>query len=70
MYQDQRGDRITVFSRPLSVRKPMKTMPVSADGVHGFAWAWGGLGYSVLTTGTENDVRSVADAVQRQVDLG
>lgn len=69
MYQDQQGNRLTVFTRPMSAdRKSTKTVPVSANGVHGFAWVGDGLGYSVLMTGMTNDLRNVADAVQRQVN--
>jgi anti-sigma factor RsiW len=69
MYEDASGNRLTIFTRPmLQAQKPTRTMPISADGIHGFAWTCDGLGYSVLATDAGTDLRSVADAVRRQVD--
>ena len=69
MYVDASGDRLTVFTRPMPRdKRNMKTVPVSADGISGFAWICDGLGYSVLATDAGTDLRSVADAVRRQVD--
>jgi anti-sigma factor RsiW len=69
MYEGPNGNRLTIFTRPmLRNQKPTKTIPISADGVSGFAWICDGLGYSVLATDAGTDLRSVADAVRRQVD--
>ena len=69
MYEGPSGNRLTIFTRPmLRAQKPTRTMPISADGIHGFAWTCDGLGYSVLATDAGTDLRSVADAVRRQVD--
>jgi anti-sigma factor RsiW len=69
MYVDASGNRLTVFTRPMPKdKRDMKTIPVSADGVSGFAWICDGLGYSVLEKDNGNDLRSVADIVRHQVD--
>jgi anti-sigma factor RsiW len=69
MYVDANGNRLTVFTRPMPKdKRDMKTIPVSADGVSGFAWICDGLGYSVLGKDNGGDLRSVADIVRHQVD--
>jgi anti-sigma factor RsiW len=69
MYEGPSGDRLTIFTRPMRQdQKPTRTIPISADGVSGFAWICDGLGYSVLATNAGADLRSVADAVRHQVD--
>jgi anti-sigma factor RsiW len=69
MYEDPSGHRLTIFTRPMRRdQKPTRTIPISADGVSGFAWICDGLGYSVLATNAGTDLRSVADAVRHQVD--
>lgn len=69
MYVDASGNRLTVFTRPMPKdKRDKKTIPVSADGVSGFAWICDGLGYSVLEKDNGSDLRSVADIVRHQVD--
>jgi anti-sigma factor RsiW len=69
MYVDASGNRLTVFTRPMPRdKRDVKTIPVSADGVQGFAWVCDGLGYTVLATDAVNDIRGVADIVRHQVD--
>jgi anti-sigma factor RsiW len=69
MYDDAHGDGLTVFTRPMPRdKRDMETIPVSADGIQGFAWACEGLGDTVLPTGAGSDLRSVADIVRHPVD--
>jgi anti-sigma factor RsiW len=69
MYEDATGNDLTVFIRPMLLdQKQTETVPISADGIHGFAWICDGMGYSVLATDAGSDLRSVADAVRHQVD--
>jgi anti-sigma factor RsiW len=69
MYVDASGNRLTVFTRPMPKdKRDKKTIPVSADGVSGFAWICDGLGYSVLEKDNGGDLRSVANIVRHQVD--
>jgi anti-sigma factor RsiW len=69
MYVDANGDRLTVFTRPMPRdKRELNTIPISADGVSGFAWICAGHGYSVLQTNDGSNLRSVADIVRHQVD--
>jgi anti-sigma factor RsiW len=69
MYVDASGERLTVFTRPMPWdKRKLNTIPISADGVSGFAWICDGRGYSVLQTDDRASLRSVADIVRRQVD--
>ena len=69
MYVDANGDRLTVFTRPMPRdKRELNTIPISADGVSGFAWICDGHGYSVLQTNDGSNLRSVADIVRRQVE--
>jgi anti-sigma factor RsiW len=69
MYVDANGDRLTVFTRPMPRdNRDLNTIPISADGVSGFAWICDGRGYSVLQTDARGSLRSVANIVRHQVD--
>jgi anti-sigma factor RsiW len=69
MYVDANGERLTIFTRPMPTdQKTMGAVPISADGVSGFAWICDGRGYSVLQGADAGSLRSVADIVRQQVD--
>ena len=69
MYVDASGNRLTVFTRPMPLdKRNLKTTPVGADGISGFAWICDGHGYSVLATANAGNIRNVADIVRQQVD--
>ena len=49
MYDDDHGERLVVLTRPMSTRiKMRRCLPQSKGDVAGFAWADGGMGYSLV----------------------
>jgi anti-sigma factor RsiW len=67
MYDDDRGSRIIVLSRPMSSTDHDTPMtPHAKDGVSGFAWADDGTGYSLVGRAPPTSLRPVADEVRKQ----
>ncbi|MBR0784075.1 anti-sigma factor family protein [Bradyrhizobium iriomotense] len=67
MYDDNRGDRLVVLTRPMSGRNqdtPM--MPQSTGDVAGFAWADGGLGYTLVGQLPTDTLRPIANEIRKQ----
>ena len=48
MYDDDRGDRLVVLTRPMASEQSAPMAPHSGGDVSGFAWADGGMGYSLM----------------------
>ena len=48
MYDDDRGDRLVVLTRPMTTEQSAPMAPHSGGDVSGFAWADGGMGYSLV----------------------
>ena len=48
MYDDDRGNRLVVLTRPMSTDQSAPMTPHSGGDVSGFAWADGGMGYSLV----------------------
>jgi len=68
MYDDDHGDRLVVLTRPMNRRDqntPM--MPQSTGEVAGFAWADGGMGYTLVGQLPTDSLRPIANEVRRQV---
>jgi anti-sigma factor RsiW len=67
MYDDDRGSRIVVLTRPMSRADQNAPMtPQSHDDVAGFAWADDGMGYSLIGRATPESLRPIANEVRRQ----
>lgn len=67
MYDDDRGSRIVVLTRPMSSADQNAPMtPQSHGDVGGFAWADDGMGYSLVGPATPESLRPVANEVRRQ----
>ncbi|MBR1131744.1 anti-sigma factor family protein [Bradyrhizobium iriomotense] len=67
MYDDDHGDRLVVLTRPMSGRNqdtPM--MPQSTGDVAGFAWADGGLGYTLVGQLPTDTLRPIANEIRKQ----
>lgn len=67
MYDDDRGSRIVMLTRPMSSadqNAPMTSQ--SQGGVGGFAWADDGVGYSLVGHAAPESLRPIANEVQRQ----
>jgi anti-sigma factor RsiW len=66
MYDDDRGDRVVVLTRPMVIDKNVPMTPQSRDDVAGFTWADGGMGYSLVGRSAVEALRPIANEVRRQ----
>lgn len=67
MYDDDRGDRLVVLTRPMSNRNldtPM--MPQSTGGIGGFVWADGGMGYTLVGQLPGDALKPIANEIRKQ----
>jgi len=67
MYDDDRGDRLVVLTRPMSNRNldtPM--MPQSTGDVAGFVWADGGMGYTLVGQLPGETLKPIANEIRKQ----
>lgn len=66
MYDDDHGDRLVVLTRPMSADQNAPMMPQSKGEVSGFAWADGGMGYSLVGQSATESLRPIANEVRKQ----
>jgi anti-sigma factor RsiW len=68
MYDDDHGSRIVVLTRPMSssADRDVPMMAQSKDDVAGFAWADGGIGYSLVGQAPPESLRPLANEVRKQ----
>jgi anti-sigma factor RsiW len=66
MYDDDRGDRLIVLTRPMASEQSAPMSPHSGGDVTGFAWADGGMGYSLVGRAAAESLRPIANEVRRQ----
>jgi anti-sigma factor RsiW len=67
MYDDDRGSRIVVLTRPMSsADRDAPMTPRSQGDVGGFAWADDGVGYSLVGQAAPESLRPIANEVRRQ----
>jgi len=67
MYDDDRGSRIVVLTRPMSsADRDAPMTPRSQGDVGGFAWADDGVGYSLVGQAARESLRPIANEVRRQ----
>jgi anti-sigma factor RsiW len=67
MYDDDRGSRIVMLTRPMSsVDHDAPMTPQSQGDVGGFAWADDGVGYSLVGQAAPESLRPIANEVRRQ----
>jgi anti-sigma factor RsiW len=67
MYDDDRGSRIVVLTRPMSsADRDAPMTPRSQGDVEGFAWADDGVGYSLVGQAAPESLRPIANEVRRQ----
>jgi anti-sigma factor RsiW len=67
MYDDDRGSRIVMLTRPMSSADQNAPMTPQSEGdVGGFAWADDGLGYSLVGHAAPESLRPIANEVRRQ----
>src|SRR5258705_4327536 len=67
MYDDDRGSRLVVLTRPMSSADQNAPMTSQSQGdVRGFAWADDGVGYSLVGQAAPESLRPIANEVRRQ----
>jgi anti-sigma factor RsiW len=66
MYDDDRGERLVVLTRPMTTDQSAPMAPHSQDNVAGFAWADGGMGYSLMGQVAAESLKPIANEVRRQ----
>ena len=67
MYDDDRGDRLVVLTRPMTSDQNAPMAPLSGEGVAGFSWADDGVGYSLVGSPAVGSLRPLANEVRKQV---
>jgi anti-sigma factor RsiW len=71
MYDNDLGNRLVMFVRPMDVDKDTKTMTQSASGtMTGFSWAHDGIGYSLVGTASPDVLHPLANQIRRQLRTG
>jgi anti-sigma factor RsiW len=66
MYDDDRGNRLVVLTRPMISEQSAPMAPHSRGDVSGFAWADGGMGYSLMAQAAAEALKPIANEVRRQ----
>lgn len=67
MYDNDRGTRLVMLSRPMRVEKNRTMTPHSAGNVEGWSWASDGMGYSIVGSMPGDELHPLADDIRRQV---
>jgi len=66
MYDDDHGDRLVVLTRPMASEHSAPMAPHSGGDVAGFAWADGGMGYSLMGQAAADTLKPIANEIRRQ----
>jgi anti-sigma factor RsiW len=66
MYDDDRGDRLVVLTRPLAMYHSESMTPQWKGEVAGFTWADHGTGYSLVGPSAVDSLRLIAKEVRKQ----
>lgn len=67
MYDDDKGSRLVMLARPMTVDANAAMARHTVDGVSGFSWADNGLGYSLVGARPAEALHPLADAARRQI---
>ena len=67
MYEDARGNRLVMLSRPLPADRDASMVEQSTGPVAGFAWAYRGMGYSLVARLASDRLQPLADEARRQL---
>ncbi|MDI4663417.1 anti-sigma factor [Xanthobacter autotrophicus] len=67
MYDDDKGNRLVMFARPMTNGRDMPVAPHVQDGINGYTWADDGLGYSLVGAVAPGLLHPLADEVRRQI---
>ena len=66
MYDDDRGERLVVLTRPMATDQSAPMSPHAQGNVAGFAWADGGMGYSLVGQAAADALKPIANEVRKQ----
>lgn len=66
MYDDDRGERLVVLTRPMATDQSAPMAPHAQGNVAGFAWADGGMGYSLVGQAAADALKPIANEVRKQ----
>jgi anti-sigma factor RsiW len=66
MYDDDHGERLVMLTRPMTADQNAPMTPQSNGEVSGFAWADGGMGYSLVGQSAAESLRPIANEVRKQ----
>lgn len=67
MYDDDRGSRLVVLSRPMAADPDAPMTAHAGRGVNGFSWSDGGLGYSLVGAAAAETLHPLANEARRQI---
>lgn len=67
MYDDDRGSRLVVLSRPMAADADAPMTAHAGQGINGFSWSDGGLGYSLVGAAAPETLHPLADEARRQI---
>jgi anti-sigma factor RsiW len=70
MYDNDRGTRLVVLTRAMTVDQNKPMVPHTSGAVNGFAWADNGVVYSLVGPAAPDVLHSVADSMRDQVKRG
>jgi anti-sigma factor RsiW len=66
MYDDDRGERLVVLTRPMTSEQNAPMAPHSGGNISGFTWADDGIGYSLVGPAAADSLKPIANEVRRQ----
>jgi len=70
MYDNDRGSRLVMLTRPMVVDQNKTMTALSEDDVGGWSWATNGMGYSLVGALPTDLLHPLADDIRRQAEFG
>lgn len=67
MYDNDRGSRLVMLSRPMTIDQNQAMTPHARGNVDGWSWASSGMGYSLVGSLSLDELHPLADDIRRQV---
>lgn len=67
MYENERGTRLALFVRPMTVGHNTPIENVQAGAVDGYAWIDRGIGYTVIADESHSRLQEVSEHVKQQI---
>jgi anti-sigma factor RsiW len=68
LYDDDRGTRIAMLMRPMTVDRTAPMTRHSYGPIEGYAWANKGVGYTLVAAASPDVLHPLANEVRRQID--